>query len=226
MGRSTFLGFLSGGVVTAADNKGIWSEGGGALSLVAREGSTAPGLGDPTILFSDFSDVKTNDNGEVYFIAELAGGSPPVAAGSDEAIYGWSQGGGLQLVAAEGEDAPGTSASFYNLNGYSAHEGGGIAFNGDLRPGVGGVVSRLNDHGVWTQSALGAEPVLLVRSGDPFDDADGDGDEEVIRRVFVSTSEDGGTSGRSGAVACGNVAVVLSYDQNRQTTVWVLGIPD
>jgi hypothetical protein len=225
LGEPVFVGQVRGGGVTTANDQGLWAEVGGSFGLVAREGDAAPGLGDAGIVFAEFSEIKINDKGEVLFLARVTGGSPPVDAASDDALYGWSAGGGLQLIAAEGEVAPGTAGVFYRLTGYSAHEGGDLAFNGTLRNGVGGVTRR-SDHGVWTVSSLGAPANLLIQSGDDFDDADGDGDDEKIHRVFVTSSDDGGTGGRSGAVACGNVAVVVTYDQNRQTAVWVLGIPD
>ena len=67
-------------------------------------------------------------------------------------------------------------------------------------------------------------PQLVVRSGETF--ADGDGDDEVNHRAFIFESPDGATGGRSSALACGNQAVIVTFDQNRESTLWVVGVPE
>ncbi len=222
-GDVAFLAQLAGPGVGASDNDGIWAEVGGALQEVAREGAPAPGF--PGATFAEFSDdIHIVDSGAVVFGARVQDLGLPLAATEDEGVFAWVPGSGLRLLAGEGMVAPGTAGVWANLPGFVAHEGGEVAFNGTLRFGVGGV-TRKDDHGVWAAASAAAGAQLVVRSGEDFADADGDGDDELIHRVFLSESADGGAAGRSSALACGNLAVVLTYDQNRQSTVWIMGVP-
>jgi hypothetical protein len=99
-GEITFLAALSGPTVTTANDFGIWSESGGSLHLVAREGMDAPGFG-PGVKFSrfgEYGDPVISDSGKVAFHAVVNG--PGV---SGQGI--WAEGpNGLQLVARIGQD--------------------------------------------------------------------------------------------------------------------------
>ena len=126
----------------------------------------------------------------------------------------------------EGEVAPGTAGVWKNLTAFTAHEGGDYAFNGLMQVGTGGV-TKADDHGVWAAMDSGLDPQLVVRSGEILNDDDADPENvEVVHRAYISESPDGGGAGRSSPLACGNLAVILTFDQNRQTTVWIMGVPE
>jgi hypothetical protein len=58
--------------ITEATCKGIWSNSGGTLHLVARSGNPAPGL--PGVTYADFYALAINATGQVAFIAALSDG--------------------------------------------------------------------------------------------------------------------------------------------------------
>jgi hypothetical protein len=68
-GQLAFQSALSGTGVVSTNNRGIWSEGGGSLHLVARSGSAAPGA-PAGANFTSFlaTGLQTNDLGHVAFI--------------------------------------------------------------------------------------------------------------------------------------------------------------
>ena len=97
-GRIPIRAGLLGTAVTAANNTGVWSQAGGNLHLVAREGSPAPET-DPGVNFSDLRPLEFNDAGEPTFLATLSGNG--VTTLNDSGI--WSEGGGsFHLVARKG----------------------------------------------------------------------------------------------------------------------------
>ena len=67
-GRIAFAATLmqDPGVVFASNDTGLWSDGGGALALIAREGSAAPG-GPAGALFRRAADPVINSSGAVAF---------------------------------------------------------------------------------------------------------------------------------------------------------------
>ena len=56
-GQVVFRGFFSGTGVNTSNNQSLWSEGGGSLHLIAREGTAAPGTG-AGVNFGEFSTVR------------------------------------------------------------------------------------------------------------------------------------------------------------------------
>ena len=128
---------LSGpGIVTtigdpARNSDGIWSGSPAAPELVARAGEPAPGFGAGDVLHQFLSDDGAGDHmapvradGTIFFLAEvlLAGG------GTVRAIYDFHPVGGLSLVVAEGDGAPG-GGSFNTLNAPTLSRTGTVAFN-------------------------------------------------------------------------------------------------
>jgi hypothetical protein len=66
-GQTAILGYLTGPGVNSSNREGIWSEGSGALSLVTRSGSVAPG--DPLSRpFYIFDWPTLNDAGHTVFM--------------------------------------------------------------------------------------------------------------------------------------------------------------
>jgi hypothetical protein len=96
-----FIGTLTqgGGGVTAANDTGVWSNDGGTLHLVAREGVQAPGCG-AGVVFKTFTQIALPDQGGVVMFAKLGGTG--VTSASDMGIWAVDTGGTLQLIAREG----------------------------------------------------------------------------------------------------------------------------
>jgi hypothetical protein len=92
-GRAAFEGTLRTGVggVTSADSKGIWSEGGGSLALVARAGGQAPGTPDGA-KFASFGVPAMSAGGRTVFNATLRTTGGGVTTSNNSGI--WSEGAG------------------------------------------------------------------------------------------------------------------------------------
>ena len=157
-GEVAFQSSLSGTGVGSTNNRGIWSEGGGSLHLVARTGSQAPGA--PAANFNSFlaTGLQTNDLGHVAFI----GFSQHIGGGSDDQGVWSDRTGVLAPVVFDGQAAPGigggvTIAAMREaiLNGVdkaayiAAVEGPGVTSN--------------NTYGVWSEAIGG--PRLVARQG-------------------------------------------------------------
>ena len=168
-GQTAFRGSLISRGPTILNDSGIWSEGSGTLSIVARKGSPAPGL--PGIVFapllSDFNNPVLNDQGHVAFWAALSGSG--VNLTNSNSI--WSDvSGSLRLIARDGDPAPGTGPGivFSTPNSFSTfspvptiNARGQIAFVGHVSgPGV----NELSDRGIWATDSFGTLR-LVVRKG-------------------------------------------------------------
>ena len=165
-GQTAFRADLTGSGVDSTNNQGVWSEGSGSLSLVARTGSQAPGAPggvnfriDPA--FELFSPVL-NSAGQTAFYGGLTDGNVGL----------WSEGSGsLTLVARSGIQAPGTPAgvnlsfsaglSPFHLDWPKLNDAGQTAFVGAL---TGAGVTSTNNWGVWSNGSGSLE--LVARAGD------------------------------------------------------------
>jgi hypothetical protein len=157
----------SGGDVTSANDAGIWADAGGlGLSLVAREGSPAPGT-PAGVNFAEFgfsfNTPGVNALGHVAFHAMLQTGGG-VTTANDTGI--WSQrDGALALVAREGDAAPGAlGVNFGQLLSFppAINALGQTAFIGALQQG--GSITFANDQGLWLHRDGQLE--LIIREGD------------------------------------------------------------
>jgi hypothetical protein len=161
-GQIAFASLLTGAEVTSANNDSIWSNGSGSgLTLVAREGSPAPGTG-AGVNFSGFNPPVLNGAGQIAFFGGLTGTG--VSSANDAGI--WSEGGGsgLALIAREGNNAPGTAAgvNFRSLTPIRLNGAGQTAFYGRL---TGTDVTSANEFGIWSEGA-GPGLALVARGGD------------------------------------------------------------
>jgi hypothetical protein len=159
-GQMAFRASLVGGGVTPFNNSGIWSEDGGALGLVAREGEAAP-----------------RTPGDSFGSFVLAGGPEPVInAAGQTAFWGnidgdaadagiWVKGGGAErLVARSGEEAPGTGPDVQYLTFGSPiriNNSGQVAYLGSV---TGDGVGSANNTGVWSETS--GSPRLVAREGE------------------------------------------------------------
>lgn len=171
-GKIIFVSFLlagSGGVTTSND-KGIWSDTSGAMTLIAREGQQAPGLRTGA-KFSDvfLGDPLINSAGKILFRSYLMTGTGGVTSGNYYTI--WSNAyGSLALVARQGDVAPGANdgAMFRFFDDYAFNGLGQVAFASSLSGGV-----TANNYGVWMTNPQGVLS-SVVRIGDALEVAPGE----------------------------------------------------
>ena len=221
-GETAFSVILKNGTVTTADNSALLTSVGGSLQAVAREGDTALGFGGATEVYDEFDDVFICADGAVYFKAVVRGGAPPLTANEDEAIYVWRDGAGLCLIAKEGSGAPGlVTTDVIALPALTAHPAGNAAFSALLRRGVGGV-TRSNNEGVWSVPMGACTADLVLRGGDSIDVG---GTTETVKRPSIAETPDDGTGGRSSSAGGGNISITATYQNGRQTGVFVIGQP-
>ena len=159
-GRSSFDATVN---TASATNTGIWADGGGGLSLVARKGSPAPGVGAGVNFFTQFA-PSVNDSGQTAFRAQLSGAG--ITADNDVGIWA-EKAGTLTLMARTGSAAPGTPGGVnfdsFPLPPVLINAAGQIAFRGHLTgPGV---VAGVNRTGIWAERAGALS--LIVREGSP-----------------------------------------------------------
>jgi hypothetical protein len=167
-GQTAFSAFLTGSGVDLSNDYGIWSEGGGSLALVARSGSPAAGTASG-VVFSGFFPPVLNAAGKVAFKGVLAGTG--VSSANDHGL--WSEASGsLQLVAREGNPAPGTTSgvNFGTFDMITVNASGQIAFRASL---AGTGVTTSNDEGIWATDSTGTLR-LIVRKGAAFEVAPSD----------------------------------------------------
>lgn len=157
-----------GSGATFSNNVGLWSEGFGSLSLVARSGITlAPGAGSAT--FTTFGSGNTpvlNDSGQVAFNSSLAG--MPINSSNMNGIWSQDTSGNLGLVIRAGSPAAGTAGSFNNFSGVRFNNTGQVAFVGTLNTGPGSGANTNNDSGIWRQTSVAMGTLdLVAREGSP-----------------------------------------------------------
>jgi hypothetical protein len=154
-----------GGVIPANDT-GIWSENGGSLALLAREGGPPPDT-DVGVIFDDFNDqffsLGMGASGHTTFEASLLTGAGGVTSANNLGI--WSDASGtLTLVARKGFPAPTPdNANFSFFYPPSVNASGHVAVSAALQVGSGGANSS-NDSGVWSQGS--GSLALIVRKGE------------------------------------------------------------
>jgi len=105
-GHVAFTGGLTrdiGGVVGGVNSLGVWSNGSGALDLVAREGSQAPET-PPGALFDNLSLTAINEAGQVVLTSTLEIGVAGVTSNNDLGIWAADTKGVLRLIAREGDE--------------------------------------------------------------------------------------------------------------------------
>jgi hypothetical protein len=97
-----FIGTLTQGTggVDLTNDTGIWSNDGGTLHLVAREGSQAPGC-PAGVLVYQFKQIALPDQGGALIFGRVSGAG--VSSLNDNGIWAVDSGGALQLIAREGD---------------------------------------------------------------------------------------------------------------------------
>jgi|GEM_PF-1883782 len=158
-GQVSFFNSLVGNGVDLSNNQGVWSNGSGMLSLIAREGDPAPGLGGD-VMFGEFGYTSISDTGHTTFFNMLAG--PGVTSSNDRSI--WSdRGGTVSLRVREGDSAPGLGGMvlerFYAMPTFN--DVGDFVLNIQL---AGEGVTASNQHSLWSEKAGNLS--LVARDGD------------------------------------------------------------
>ena len=160
-GQIAFKAGLTGPGVDSTNRDGIWSEGSGSLTLVARSGDHAPGT-PSGVTYNSLASVMSpalNNAGQTAFRAFLTGSGVDITNSSGI----WSEGSGnLALVARLGSQAPGTPSGV-NYGTFSdpvLNNAGQTAFFANLS-GTG--VDSTNDQGIWSERS--GSLALVARAG-------------------------------------------------------------
>lgn len=166
-GQAVFEGCIVGDGVDDSNDTGLWSEGGGSLHLVAREGDQAPGAPDD-VVFDWLGGLPVISNGgHTAFKGRLRG--PGVVPRNEVGIW-IERAGQLNLVARGGDFAPGTEPEvvFWSLGHFREpllNALGQVAFQEVLRgPGI----DVTNDEGLWVTD-LNGDLRLVALEGDELD---------------------------------------------------------
>ncbi len=125
-----YLARLQGPGVDSLNDRGIWRHTpGGGSTLVARESSAAAGL--PGLLYDrlDVGNYSAADNGAMLFAATVKG--PGVSTSNDFVQYHGIPG-SLQALVREGDPAPGTAHTFFNMSGFVLNNNSVTAFRTNL----------------------------------------------------------------------------------------------
>ena len=182
-GHAFISSMTTGGGVVAANDQVLVASTGGAEHLVAREGVTDIVSG---LTLKSFGDFYMTDGGGVVFLAKLNG----AATNADDVLCRWSLGGGLEMLAREGDAAPGAGANFGLFSGFSVSSGGAIA-----------LTSTLSDASPALFRALpGGALSLVIKRGD---DLTVNGALQTIYTIGIhgdGTGQGGGGGGMGAAV--------------------------
>lgn len=88
------------------------------VEVLYMTGDEAPGV--PGAVFEGFGTPVINASGQVAFGADMDSGVGPITGGNDSGVWGPKGAGGLQLIAQEGDTAPGVGGFAYRASRLSA----------------------------------------------------------------------------------------------------------
>jgi hypothetical protein len=169
-GETAFNAALLGDGVDSSNDGGIWSDTGGPLALVAREGMHAPGTPEG-LTFLYLGNPKLNDAGKIAFQGELTGNGIDYSSTNRTGIW-TSVSGRLELVARAGDPVPGMPGLYFKdiRDTIALNNAGQIAFAGDV---TGTGVDESNRWVIWATDVNGGLHAV-VRLGDVLEVAPGD----------------------------------------------------
>ena len=144
----------------------LWREDSGALSLIARRGSDAPGIhGD--VHFYSFINPNINDSGQVVFVGHLEGSGVEQSKNSD-GIWKWLPG-ELSLIARQGDLVPGGSGDKFGA--FSERGSSSVLFNSESRVAFFNNLNGTNVSSVWQERVTGLAMVAKAYAAVPGEDA-------------------------------------------------------
>lgn len=165
-GETAFIGFTP---VGNSNRESVWSEGGGSLALVAREGEAAPGAGSGVSYHSFLPfPLLISDEGHTAFLAFLIG--IDVRRSEDHAFFKKPPNSDTRLVARAGDAVRGSSVidSLSFASGRVMNASGQTAFPSSLT-GTGTTSSSIT--AVFSEGG-GTGLDLIARQGDTILDAE------------------------------------------------------
>ena len=200
--------------VDSTNDQGIWTSGGGSLSLLAREGDQAPDT-PAGAKFAFFNSPRLSNGGAISFLGELQSNAALGINSTNDAGI-WSDGSGsVQLVAREGDQAPGMpmGALFSDLNGrasvsFASNSAGHVAFVANV---IGGGTTSADNRGLWVQDENG-NLRLVLRRGDAIEVAPGD--ERIVSFFELSTRTGGGEGLARGFNDNYQLALYITFTNN------------
>lgn len=162
-GHVAFQAELTGTGVDSSNGRGIWTNVGGTLNAVARNGTAGPGPNVGSgVSFNSFGSPLLNANGHVAFVGVLSGTG--ITTLNNSGI--WSNAGGtLAVVARTGSSGPGPNlgagVNFSSISFPVLNAAGRVAFYGTITgPGTVG-----SNAGVWTN--VSGSLAVVARTGSP-----------------------------------------------------------
>lgn len=175
-GQALVLCDLSGAVTPGVDDRGIFILSTAGPTLALRKGDAAPGIAGATFNVMNNSSVFFNDNTQFAFEANVLGGG--TTSSNDSGIWTGTIG-NLQLIAREGDIAPGTGGGvFGETNSFPMmmNNSGQVLFNNTI---VGGSFPG-SAYFIW-DPIIGLQPLVLQNES-----------VEVTPGVFKSVGTTGG----------------------------------
>ena len=221
-GEIVLRGNATGAGISASNNEGLWSNAGNTAAppvLIAREGDLAPCLPAPIaplIAFDRFTTISIADDGSVCFFAYLknATAAPAVNSTNDGSLWHWSAGGGLHLLAREGDPANNTDgAAIGRITGFAC-SGDGVVYQVEFVSGQGDTTNANRDGIYLDPGTPDAVPELVLRRGDSFELM---GSTRTVASLKVSFEENvgHGTGGYGRSISsAGDILLNLSLSGN------------
>jgi hypothetical protein len=209
-GQLAFLASVAGPGVIDVDSQGVWSQGSGTLSLVARSGAQAPGAPTGEVFYDFYSPslVYINNAGHTTFYATLATIAPDgTPTESGQGIW-TDRSGSLEVVAVDGMSAPGMPPGVLfgnDMNSIVHNQLGQTAFFASL---TGTGIDSTNDGGIWA-TGIDGELELLVREGQLLEV--GPSDLRIVGSVFLWSDEGSGNSRNTGFNDRGQIALRATF---------------
>ena len=155
---------IATGEATTTTAQGIWSNAGGSLALVARQGSDAPDVTSAT--FDTFTALGLSDTGVVLEATLNPAGSAGITAADNTGIWEGATADDLTLEFRLGESIDGQTVSKVTLASTQSLVGGQTRFfasNGDL---TGGVMFSDKSTGIFTVDvSTGSTTLAAVSTG-------------------------------------------------------------
>lgn len=163
-GQVAFMANLRVGLggVTSNNNWGVWSGKPGAINLVAREGTSAPGVSGG--VFEGFGTPAINDAGALVFRGFMRQGFGGVTAANEDGLW-TNRNGTLELLAREDSQVEGANQfTLYNsFLYYAVNNQGKVASYVDFKVSFGDV-TQANNEAIVAESTSGLQ--IVAREGD------------------------------------------------------------